>query len=574
MKTYFSLCVSLSALLLSGCAQLRTPAKPAAPAVAAAPAATEAKLPAHPLTPQIVYGVLASELAAQRGASAVSAATYLELARELNDPRLARRAAEFAMLAGQLTTATQALEKWVELDPASDLAREQLLVAQLRGGKLSDSEALVSRLLADHPERAAAVFVQLARLTSRQSDPKQAYALVQRLATPFPELPEARFAVLSAAAEAGDEQAVAAEFDTLARVAPRWDLPVAWQVDRLRQKDNDAALAFLARELARRPQAGVELQLAYPRLLVNGKRFPEARDAFAAALARNPGNPDILYALGLLSFQLRDLAAAGPYLEQALAGGHPEADYLRLTLGQLAEANKAPQDARRWYAQVGPGQHYLPAQVRLAALDLKDGDVDAVLARMGALDATAAEQVQLVLYQSQFAREAGRLDLAERYLDTALADQPDSPELLYERALVLEQRGDYKAAERDLRAYLKQKADDAQGLNALGYLLVNRTGRHTEGLRLVEQALRADPDNPMILDSMGWALFKAGRSADALPYLERAYKAMPDPEVAAHLGEVLWTLGRRAEARKLWQAERAKAPDHPVLLETMRRFAP
>ncbi|NDV13264.1 tetratricopeptide repeat protein [Crenobacter caeni] len=573
MKTYFSLCVSLSALVLSGCAQLHAPAKPAAPA-AAVPAATEAKLPLHPLTPQIVYGVLASELAAQRGASAVSAATYLELARELNDPRLARRAAEFAMLAGQLGTATQALQKWVELEPDSETAREQLLVAQLRGGKLSESEALVTGLLADHPERAAAVFVQLARLTSRQSDPNQAYALVRRLATPFPELPEARFAVLSAAAEAGDNQAVAAEFDTLARVAPRWDLPVAWQVDRLRQKDNDAALAFLARELARRPQAGVELQLAYPRLLVNGKRFPEARDAFATALGRNPGNPDILYALGLLSFQLRDLTAAGPYLEQALAGGHPEADYLRLTLGQLAEANKAPQDARKWYTLVGPGQHYLSAQVRLAALDLKDGDVDAVLARMGSLDATAAEQVQLVLYQSQFAREAGRLDLAERYLDTALASQPDSPELLYERALVLEQRGDYKAAERDLRAYLKQKADDAQGLNALGYLLVNRTSRHAEGLRLVEQALRADPDNPMILDSMGWALFKTGRSAEALPYLERAYKAMPDPEVAAHLGEVLWTLGRRAEARQLWQAERAKAPDHPVLLETMRRFVP
>ncbi|MGL6072119.1 tetratricopeptide repeat protein [Craterilacuibacter sp.] len=574
MKSHSALLPLFTLLALSGCASSRlagtgTPAVPVAEA-----ARVEPVLPLQPLSPQIFYGVIVSEIAAQRGGVGASAQTYLELAREARDPRLAQRAAEFAMLSGQIDAATQALTLWVELDPASDAAREQLFITLLRAGKLAQSRPLIESVLAARPERAPAVFVQLARLASRQPDKAAAYQLMRGLTARYPDLPEARFALLAVAAEAGDQATMQLEMDTLARLAPKWDLPVAWQVDRLRRDKPDAALALLKSELARRPEAGMEISLAYPRLLVSVKRFAEARDGFVELLQRYPAQPDVLYALGLLSFQLRELEAAVPYLERALKAGHPEADYLRLTLGQVNQELEREDEARRWYGEVGRGEHYLPAQVRLATLDAQGGNVVEVLARMSEMGSGLKEKTQVALFQSQIARQQGRLDLAELHLNRMLAAEPKTPELLYERALVLELQGKASEAERDLKAYLLEKPDDAQGLNALGYLLANRTTRYREALVLIERAHKADPDNAMILDSLGWVYFKLGRNAEAVRYLEQAYQVLPDPEVAAHLGEALWKAGRKDEARKLWAPMLERYPQHEVLQETVKRLAP
>ncbi|MCL6264252.1 tetratricopeptide repeat protein [Craterilacuibacter sp. RT1T] len=576
MKPHSALLPLFTLLALSGCASSRLARIEPGPASVAVSesARAEAALPHLPLSPQLFYGVIISEIAAQRGGAGASAQTYLELAREARDPRLAQRAAEFAMLSGQLETASQALTLWVELDPASENAREQLFIALLRSGKLAQSRPLIEGLLADRPERAPAVFVQLARLTARQPDKAAAYQLTRDLAARYPDLPEARFALLAVAAEAGDQMAMAQEMDALARLAPKWDLPVAWQVDRLRRDQPEAALALLKSELARRPEAALEIRLAYPRLLVSAKRFSEARDSFAELLKRYPAQPDVLYALGLLSFQLRELEAAVPYLEQALKVGHPETDYLRLTLGQVNQELEREDEARRWYAAVGQGEHYLPAQVRLAVLDAKGDNVAQVLARMNSMGTTAQEKIQVALFQSQIARQQQRLDLAELNLDRALASEPTAPELLYERALVLEMQGKFAASERDLKAYLQEKPDDAQGLNALGYLLANRTTRYREALALIERAHKADPDNAMILDSLGWVNFKLGRYTDAVRYLQKAYLGLPDPEVAAHLGEALWQVGRKDEALAIWRKALTPFPQHEVLQETIKRLAP
>ncbi|MCP9759091.1 hypothetical protein EGI20_07160 [Aquitalea sp. S1-19] len=576
MKPHSALLPLFTLLALSGCASSRLARiEPAPVAVASSESArAEAALPHLSLSPQLFYGVIISEIAAQRGGAGASAQTYLELAREARDPRLAQRAAEFAMLSGQLETASQALTLWVELDPASENAREQLFIALLRSGKLAQSRPLIEGLLATRPERAPAVFVQLARLTARQPDKAAAYQLTRDLAAGYPELPEARFALLAVAAEAGDQAAMAQEMDALARLAPKWDLPVAWLVDRLRRDQPEAALALLKNELARRPEAALEIRLAYPRLLVSAKRFAEARDNFAELLKRYPNQPDVLYALGLLSFQLRELEAAVPYLEQALKAGHPETDYLRLTLGQVNQELGREDEARRWYTAVGQGEHYLPAQVRLAVLDAKGDNVAQVLARMNSMGTSEQEKIQVALFQSQIARQQQRLDLAELNLDRALASEPRAPELLYERALVLEMQGKFAAAERDLKAYLQEKPDDAQGLNALGYLLANRTTRYREALALISRAHKADPDSAMILDSLGWVNFKLGRYADAVRYLQKAYQGLPDPEVAAHLGEALWQAGRKDEALAIWRKAQAAFPQHEVLLETIKRLAP
>ncbi|WP_043637046.1 tetratricopeptide repeat protein [Chromobacterium haemolyticum] len=570
----------LMVALLSACANFKHPGaakpvdagKPAGDEAAITQKEDESQLPKAELTPEILYGVVAGEIAAQRGSVGASAVTYLELARQTRDPRLAQRAAEFSMFAGLLKETSEALTLWMELAPDSVPAREQLFITLLRAGKLAESKPLIEALLQKEPERAPAIFVQLARLTSRQSDKQAAYDLVKQFASRYPDLAEARFALLAVAAEAGDQATMNREFDRLAQIAPAWDLPVAWQVDRLRREQLDQAIDFLQRELARRPNAGLELKLAKPRLLVGAKRFAEARQAFDQLLPGNPNNPDLLYASGLMAYQMRDLSAAERHLRQALAAGHPETNFIRYTLGQIAEERQDVGAAKGWYEMVGAGPQFLPAQGRLAVMEAGDGKLELALARLAPLGGNDQEKITLALLQSQLAREAKQPGKAHDLLSKALLRMPKAPELLYERALVSDSLGNVGNAERDLKQVLKEKPGDAQALNALGYTLTNRTNRHQEALGYIEKALKSEPDNPTILDSLGWAQYKLGRLDAALKTLQKAYALLPDAELAAHLGEVLWKLGKKEEALAVWNKALEASPEHDVLRDTMRRL--
>lgn len=562
---------ALLASVLSACAVTSAPA-PVAQAPAPAP---EAAYPKLALSNDILFGVLASEIAAQRGAAAASAPTVLALAQRTRDPRLARRAAEFALTANRLDEAIRALKLWQELEPASDNAQYQLIAALLRAGRLSEATPGVQAQLAARPQEAPQVFMHLAGLLSRQPDKAGAYAMMKTLLAPFPSVAEGHFALMITAQEAGDDAMAQAEMATLATLAPAWDYPVGWQVERLRQTSPEAALALLERELARRPQAGLELRLSYPRLLVMVKRYDAARDAFVQLSNKYPHQPEVAYAIGVLSYELKDYEEAERSLRDALALGYREPDFVRFTLGQMAEERKLPQEAVNWYEAITSGPQLPQAQSRLAVLEAEDGKLDAALARLERLaDMQNTPRPARVLAQAQLARNAEQPDRALAILSAALAKDGNVAEWRYERALLLDDRERVADAERDLRAYLKLKPKSAQGLNALGYILANRTSRIREARELVSRALKLDPDNPMILDSMGWVEYRSGKLEAALRYLQRAHHLMPDPEIAAHLGEVLWKMGREAEARELWARSLEANPDSDIIRRTQQRFIP
>jgi tetratricopeptide (TPR) repeat protein len=562
---------ALLASVLSACAVTSAPA-PVAQAPVPAP---EAAYPKLALSNDILFGVLASEIAAQRGAAAASAPTVLALAQRTRDPRLARRAAEFALTANRLDEAIRALKLWQELEPASDNAQYQLIAALLRAGRLSEATPGVQAQLAARPHEAPQVFMHLAGLLSRQPDKAGAYAMMKTLLAPFPSVAEGHFALMITAQEAGDDAMAQAEMATLATLAPAWDYPVGWQVERLRQTSPEAALALLERELARRPQAGLELRLSYPRLLVMVKRYDAARDAFVQLSNKYPHQPEVAYAIGVLSYELKDYEEAERSLRDALALGYREPDFVRFTLGQMAEERKLPQEAVNWYEAITSGPQLPQAQSRLAVLEAEDGKLDAALARLERLaDMQNTPRPARVLAQAQLARNAEQPDRALAILSAALAKDGNVAEWRYERALLLDDRERVAEAERDLRAYLKLKPKSAQGLNALGYILANRTSRIREARELVSRALKLDPDNPMILDSMGWVEYRSGKLEAALRYLQRAHHLMPDPEIAAHLGEVLWKMGREAEARELWARSLEANPDSDIIRRTQQRFIP
>jgi len=204
----------------------------------------------------------------------------------------------------------------------------------------------------------------------------------------------------------------------------------------------------------------------------------------------------------------------------------------------------------------------------------KKGEVDAARKYLASLEPdNADERIERQQAEAQILRDAGDNHAAYAVLQSALAAQPNSADLLYDLAMVAEKLGRIDEVEAKLKQLIELKPDNPHALNALGYTLVDRTPRAAEGLKLIEKAHQLAPDDPFILDSMGWAHFRLGNLAESEKYLRQALNERPDPEIAAHLGEVLWAKGERDHAKEVWQSQLKASPDNPVLLETVHRLA-
>ena len=284
----------------------------------------------------------------------------------------------------------------------------------------------------------------------------------------------------------------------------------------------------------------------------------------------------MVHASALLAMQQGDKAAAERHFRRLLELGFAEPDTVRVYLGQLAEEAKRPDDAIAWYKAVEPGAQYVAAQGRIAHVLADRGKLGDARAHLQALarDAAPADRVQYVLLESQLLRDANRNEDAFAVLDDALRQSPDNPDLLYESALMAERVGRIEVMEGRLRKLIALKTDHAHAYNALGYSLVDRNVRLDEAETLIRKGLALSPNDPFIIDSLGWAQYRRGKLADALETLQKAFGLRADPEIAAHLGEVLWMLGRKDEAAKTWR-EAAKAhPDNTVLADVIKKFKP
>jgi tetratricopeptide (TPR) repeat protein len=398
------------------------------------------------------------------------------------------------------------------------------------------------------------------------------HKLIDEVTAPYLGIAEAHFARAIAAYEAQDRIGAKSEIDRALALRPDWEQAALVRAQLAPQ--DPQTVEDLGRFVAANPRAN-DARLAYARALVGAKRYEEGRDQFSRLLADNPNNADVIYAVAVLSLQLNDKALAETNLKRLVEIGYSEADSARLYLGQIAEERKAWDEAIRWYAQIEGGDQYLAGQLRIASVLAQTGRLDEARKGLRAAQAsTPRERAQLVLGEAQLLREAGRYVDAYGVLEGGLAAQPEQPDLLYEAALAAEKIGRSDVLERDLRLLIKLKPDNAHAYNALGYSLADRGERLDEAQKLIDKALELAPDDPFILDSKGWLLYRKGDSASALDVLKRALTIRPDPEIAAHVGEVLWALGRRDEAVKAWDAAAKASPDNEALAATIKRFKP
>ena len=531
-------------------------------------------LPNVELSEELLYRMMLAEVALQRGQPHIAVQTYLELARETRDPRVAQRATEVAWNARFSSAALEAAGIWLRVDPGSAQARQVIAALLVNQARIADAQPHLEKWIATGRDSVGQSFLQLSTLLARHKDKPEVLKLMQALAQPYSDVPEARLAVAQAAWNADNEKLALDEARVALKLRPDWEVAALFVAQVLQRRSNDEALRYLEGYLREQPKAR-DARLNYARLLVTEKNYPEARRQFELLVAEYPQNADVGMAVALLAMQANDFDAAEAQLKRVLELNYKDPDLARFYLGQLNEERKRFDDALKWYATVTQGEQFIPAQSRYAGILAKQGKLPEARKHLQEAGANNPQQrVQLTQAEAQLLRDANAYQEAFDVLGQALAKMPDYPDLLYDHAMAAEKVNRLDILEANLRQLIKLRPDHAHAYNALGYTFADRNQRIDEAHRLIETALKLAPDDPFIQDSMGWVLYRMGRNKEGLDYLQRAFKQRPDPEIAAHLGEVLWALDQRDAAKKVW-AESLKAhPTNETLQGTVKRFQP
>ena len=523
-------------------------------------------------TPEFVYKYLLGEVAAQRNDLVLASQLFLDLARQTRDVRLAERATRAAAFANQPGIALQASTLWVELDPNSTEAQQissQLLV---ESGNLKQATPNIKKLLAKEETRANG-FLYLPTLLANQKDKNEVLSAITQFAKPYPNLPEAHFAVAQAAYAADKLDIAKKSIEQANKLRPGWEAAALMQGQMLLKESPDKAISFFKDFLNNHPKAN-DVRMANAKLLVSQKRYSEAKPEFVKLVETSNGSPEISAVVGILSIESADYLMADKYFQQSISSGFKDPDQLHLYLGRSAERQKDDAKALAWYDKIVTGDHYLEGRLSAANVLARTQNVDVAVKMLDDLPDLSQEQQMLVLQT-----EANMLSIVKRdqesfeLLQKAQQTWPTAVEISYDYAMAAERLGKLDIMETELRKVIQMKPDFAAAYNALGYSFADRNIKLVEAKNLIETALKLQPGDHYMLDSLGWVHYRLGNLDKAADNLRKAYAVQADPEIAAHLGEVLWKQGQQEEAKKIWASALKDFPENAVLMATTKKFS-
>jgi tetratricopeptide (TPR) repeat protein len=573
------------------------------------PSAAADPLPDAPLTREVLFRLVFAEIAMQRGESGQAYSNFMIVARQTRDPRVAHRAAEVAINARAFAQALEAVELWHTLAPhdvEADQSYSSLLVVN---GRFERARPMLERQLAESPNPIE-MLDRLERVLAHAPDPSQGLGMLESLGRKLLDAPatafDAHVIVARGAHAAGNDRktlehtraALALRPDsdlavvTVARLlvegppkqamsdsgdTPAADAKDAKETAKAVDPLHDEAVSILVHFLVAHPGA-TEVRQAYASLLVSDGRLDEARQQFENLLEHNPQNPDPLFALGVLALESERYGYAREYFQRYLAAvgnsADRDLDLVYLNMGRVAEGQHQFDEALEWLHKVRSPEQVENAREREAFILGHMNRVDDGMKLLEQLpDGTAEERTQRTLAEGQLLRDARRYQESYDLLDKALATSPDDTSLLYETAMSAERLDRIDIMEKRLRRVLELRPDYAHAYNALGYSFADRNIRLPEAYQLINHALTLAPDDGFIVDSLGWVQYRMGNLNAARAALTRAFRLKADPDVAAHLGEVMWASGDHTGARELLlNAQRRDGGDSDTLRETLQRL--
>ncbi len=529
--------------------------------------------PSVKLTDEILYKLLLAEIAGHRGMLDISVDNYMELARKTRDPEVVERATRIAVYARDDEATREAAELWIEIDPRSADAHQVLAVMSVRNGDIEQALEHLNILLNNSDGMIDQKLWMIANMLGREEDQGAVIAVMERLMADRQDDAQALFAYSHVIARLGDLDKARSLLERVMVLMPgNTNVALSYVSILQRQEKTAEAITWLEDNLSKQ-EDDFNLRLIYARLLADTKQFDAARREFELLATQAPNNADVLYALGLLYLQASRLEDSERYFTRLTNTGQhvDEANYY---LGRIAEENNELDAAGSWYQGVQKGENYFDAQVRLGLILARQEKIEEARKHLQTVRAKSGRERSLLIQaEGELLTGQKRYEDAMSVYDDALDQQYDA-DILYSRAMLAEKMNRLDILESDLKQIIENDPGNAQALNALGYTLADRTERYEEAYEYIKRALEISPNDFYILDSMGWVLYRLGRLSESVVYLRRALELRPDPEIAAHLGEVLWVMGDKERARSIWDTALQETPEDSRLLDVINRFNP
>ena len=538
--------------------------------------ATEEDIPSRHFDKEVLFQLLVAEMSGYRGQHLSALDRYVRMAEETRDPGVAARATRLGAYLKYHDLAIRAATIWTAEDPDNEEAHRFAAELMLKTG---DLEGAVREMEAIRRLGGAVNFESFAYMANDLSESERQSLLgaVEALREKLPEDPQLKFSHAVLLEEDGQLQEALVLAEALLEEASLENNQniIVLKVNLLKQlQRNKEALAFIRRQVKRLPEYG-RLRLIYARFLFEADELDKAREQYEIELARQTDRAqqgDIVYALALIALEQKDDNVASERLRQMLDRDYREGE-AHYYLGNIEERRGNPLAALSEYRQAGEGYEWMPAQSRIVWLLVDQGEGSAALKHLERIRISHPQhRDNLVLEEVRVLSYLKRHDELLVLLSDELTRNPDNIDFLYFRGLSWEAVGRLDLMEEDLRKVIQLRPDHADALNALGYTLADQTDRLQEAKALITRALTLRPEEPAIMDSMGWVEYRLKNFEVAIRYLKKALARFPNEEVAAHLGEVLWVAGNKREARSIWQQGLERDPESPVLKEVMERF--
>ncbi len=522
----------------------------------------------------ILYEVLAGELSGHLGDIQQALQHYLRAADLTDDPAVAARATRIAMFARDWTMGLRAANRWSELASDNLEASQVLGVLELRNGNVDRALPHFEKIMSIAEDSPAKGFSIVGAILASESDVYAALRLLEKLMQKHFENPYGHLALAGLAFKAGDFQRAINESETALGFKP--DLVEA-RTMRAQALINigktDQALREMVRAIEEAPD-NREMRKAYAHMLLTAERYDEAAREFEALLAETPNDDDLIYTLGLLRFQQEKYDVSQAKFNRLIQRGQRK-DESRYYLGRIEEEQGNLQAAVNEFQQVGHGQYYMSAKARIAGLYVEIDGLKKAQQYLRGLrnDIDVPENiVELYLIEGQLLHDEKLYTATMDLYSKGLQEFPGHSDLLYARALIAEKIDRIDLLEIDLKAILSEDPDNASALNALGYTLADRNFRINEAFGYIKRALEIRPNDPAVIDSMGWVQFRLGNYVEAESYLRKAYGLLEDAEISGHWFELLWAKGDYAEARKIMEKALQSFPDDEYLLELQKKI--
>ncbi len=566
----------LACAALAGCATSVPPSETDGAAARAMPTLVlqepTAEIEYGSFTEDQLYEAIISELSAQRGQVAEAGESYFDLAVSTRDITIIQRAIQFASVNSDINALLQLGMLWAQLEPTNPQPQLLLSIQFLESGAFEQAISHMSRVLELGGNMDFAV---LSSRTSRL-DPKVRAVLIENLRGlkgEFSNQDSIHLTLVQLLAQNGDFQEALTELNLLKEDTEPTPNTVMLEAQILQNMDRSERAMRVMRSGIAKFDTDKALRLSYARMLIQNEEYEQAQKQFQILVEQDPQDWETLYSVALLDTQLQNFdQAIAAYTK--LIGVNQNADDSHYNLGLIYQEQGNLDKSIENFRQVRIGtNNFLAAQQQATRLSIQSGRLEDAHDWLSQLSRGQPRlEVLFTTIESTLLIQEEHPDAAEQLLNTALNKFPNETDLLFARVLYYDSQSDKEGSERDLRQIILMLPEDSRALNHLGYMLADQTTRHEEALELIERAIAISPDDPAIIDSLGWALYKVGRYEESLVQMRRAFAAFPDDEVASHLGEVLWALERFDEAMRVWQDALETDPESPLIAEAMERL--